>query len=231
MANYTIVTPQFNPVDYATRIRPLEQYKEAYDKQADALDEQAVLADAIGGLVDEGTDPALAKIYQNFSQNLQGTVSDLMESGDLGRARRDLSALRRSYASDIIPIKTAYDDRAKEAEEYRKKVMSDPTYIGTDPMSHSLDAYYKGRRPMDKGVSGELLYNMGAADAKAASSRRVIREKWGLDKGLGSQYFSQMIYEGWSEKDVQQALKNFDPSASAEDVKEASDAVKYLQND
>ena len=230
MANYTIVTPQFTPVDYQTRIRPLEQYKEEYDKRADALDEQAVLADAIGGLIDENKEPELADIYNQFSQNLGNTVADFMESGDLGSSRRALSHLRRDYANQLIPIKTAYEDRAKEAEEYRKRKLADDTYIGTDPLTHSLSDYYKGRRPNDKGLSGATLYNAGAADAKAATSRRVLRDKWALDKGLGSQYFSQMIYQGWSQDEVMAALKDFDPNASQEDVKEASDAVKYLQD-
>ena len=230
MPRYTAITPQFDPIDYQTRIRPLEQYKEEYDKRADALDEQAILADAIGGLIDENTDPGLADIYKRFSQNLGDTVSNLVETGDLGSSRRALSQLRRDYANQLVPIKTAYEDRAKEAEEYRKKKLADDTYIGTDPMSHSLSDYYKGARPNDKGLSGATLYNAGAADAKAATSRRVLRDKWALDKGLGSQYFSQMIYQGWSQDEVMAALKDFDPNASQEDVKEASDAVKYLQD-
>lgn len=230
MPRYTAITPQFDPIDYQTRIRPLEQYKEEYDRRTDALDEQAVLADAIGGLIDENREPELADIYKQFSQNLGDTVSNLMETGDLGSNRRALSQLRRDYANQLVPIKTAYEDRAKEAEEYRKKKLADDTYIGTDPMSHSLSDYYKGARPNDKGISGATLYNAGAADAKAATSRRVLRDKWALDKGLGSQYFSQMIYQGWSQDEVMAALKDFDPNASQEDVKEASDAVKYLQD-
>ena len=219
MPRYTMVTPQFTPVDYATRIRPLEQYKEEYDKRADALDEQGVLADAIGGLIDENKDPELAEQYRQFSDRLSNTVTNLMSTGDLGASRRDLSALRRSYANELVPIKTAYEDRAKDAEAFRNKKLQDPTFIGKDPLTHGLTEYLHGNKPNDKFVSGEVLYNAGAADAKAASSRRVIREKWGLDKGLGSQYFSQMIYQGWSQDEVQDALSKFDPTAQTLNLK------------
>jgi len=230
MPRYTQVTPTFTPVDYQTRIAPLEQYKDEYDKRLDKIEEQGLLADAIGGLIDENTDPELMDTYRDYSNRMQQTAKDLLDSGDLRSSRQSLIELRRDYANKLVPIQQAFNTRAEAAKSYREQKAKDPTYIGTDPLEHGLKDYMNGKSPNDKSVSGSQLYAMGQADAKAASSRRILRDKWGLDSTLGNQYFSRMIREGWSQEEVENALyKLSNGEATEADLKDASSAVRYLQ--
>lgn len=230
MPRYTQVTPTFAPVDYATRIAPLEQYKDEYDKRLDKIEEQGLLADAIGGLIDENTDPELMQVYNDYSTKMQNTAKDLLDSGDLRSSRQSLLELRRDYANKLLPIRQAFNNRAEAAKSFREQKAKDPTYIGTDPLSHGLKDYINGKSPNDKSVSGAQLYAMGQSDAKAASSRRILRDKWGLDSSLGNQYFSRMIREGWSQKEIEDALyKLSNGTATEADLKDASGAVRYLQ--
>lgn len=230
MPRYTQVTPTFTPVDYATRIAPLEQYKDEYDKRLDKIEEQGLLADAIGGLIDENTDKELMDTYRDYSNRMQQTAKDLLDSGDLRSSRQSLLELRRDYANKLVPIQQAFNNRAEAAKSYREQKAKDPTYIGTDPLSHGLKDYMNGKSPDDKSVSGAQLYAMGQSDAKAASSRRILRDKWGLDSSLGNQYFSRMIREGWSQKEIEDALyKLSNGTATEADLKDASGAVRYLQ--
>lgn len=230
MPRYTQVTPTFTPVDYATRIAPLEEYKDEYDKRLDKIEEQGLLADAIGGLIDENTDPELMQVYNDYSTKMQNTAKNLLDSGDLRSSRQSLLELRRDYANKLLPIQQAFNNRADAAKSFREQKAKDPTYIGTDPLSHGLKDYMNGKSPDDKSVSGAQLYAMGQSDAKAASSRRILRDKWGLDSSLGNQYFSRMIREGWSQKEIEDALyKLSNGEATEADLKDASGAVRYLQ--
>ena len=236
MPKYTAVAPTFTPLDYKTRIAPLEQYKEEYDKRMDALDEQGVLADAIGGLIDDKQDPELARIYNDYNDKMISTAQDLLRTGDLGSSRRALGELRRDYANKLIPIQQAYNTRAEAGKAYRDAKRKDPSYIGVDPLTHSLSDYMHGNMPDDKYVSGNQLYDFAMKDTAAASARNVLYGKWGLDKDLLSQYFGRQIITGFSEDEVGEALKYYmtdsgqDPSQiTGEDAKQVSGALRAIQ--
>lgn len=209
MPRYLQVTPQFNPISYEERIKPLEQYKQEYDKRMDAIDEQGLLADAIGGLIDENQDPELAQIYNEFSNKLTNTATDIVRTGSLGNSRRALRELRSDYANKLVPIQTAYNDRAQMAKEYRDAVAKDPTYIGTDPLNYGLKEFMKGKSPNDHAVSGAGIYKMAMESTAASSARNVLAGKWGLSPELASQYFGRIITTGFNEDTVREALKQY----------------------
>ena len=117
MPKYLQVTPQFNPISYAERIAPLEEYQKEYDKQMDALDEQGVLADTIKGLINEEQDAELMELYNNFNNKLNSVADEIIKTGRLGNSRRYLKELRHTYIDKLLPIQTAYNQRAKDAEK------------------------------------------------------------------------------------------------------------------
>lgn len=207
MPRYLAVAPTFNPIDYRTRIQPLEQYKEEYDKRLDALDEQGVLADAIGGLIDEQQDPELARIYKDYSNKMNTVASDLLRTGDLRSSRQSLRELRSDYANKLVPIQQAFNSRAEAGKAFRNAKMKDPSLRGNDPLSYSLSDYMGGKNPDVFTVSGDRIYAEGLADAKAQVSRvENVMKDWGLDPKLGSQYFSRLVANGYSADQVSAAL-------------------------
>ena len=225
MPRYTQVTPTFTPVDYQTRIAPLEQYKDEYDKRLDKIEEQGLLADAIGGLIDENTDPELMDIYRDYSNRMQQTAKDLLDSGDLRSSRQSLIELRRDYANKLVPIQQAFNTRAEAAKSYREQKAKDPTYIGTDPLEHGLKDYMNGKMPNDKTASGAALYTLGQNASKAASGREIRETAWALDRKLGNQFFTKIKQEGWSQDEVMYALENL---AKSNDKSISEDARKLI---
>ena len=239
MPKYTAVAPTFTPIDYATRIKPLEEYKQEYDKRMDALDEQSMLAEAIGGLIDPNNeeDKELLRTYTEYSNKMNNTAMDLLHSGDLGSSRRALSELRRDYASKLIPIQQAYNARAEEGKAFRDMKRKDPSYRGNDPLQNSLSSYMHGNMPDGFGISGDKVYNELFNDSKAQISRmRQVVKDWGLDDStFGGQYFVQQIAQGYKAEDVIASLatmagKSLEEVATQKDVKEMADAYKYMQS-
>lgn len=236
MPRYTAVAPTFTPLDYKTRIAPLEQYKEEYDKRMDALDEQGVLADAIGGLIDENQDPELARTYKDYNDKMVSTAQNLLQTGDLGSSRRALGELRRDYANKLVPIQQAYNSRAEAGKTYQSIIAKDPSYRGNNPVDDPLSAYMNGKMPDQFGISGDKVYAEGMADAKAQMTRirQVVRD-WGLDKRLNGQFFSEAYANGYDGKQVSEALaklagKDLRDIATQEGIGEITDAFGYIQD-
>ena len=232
MPRYSNVTPVFNPISYAERIAPLEEYQKEYDKQMDAIDEQGILADTIGGLIDRevDADKPLADKYDTFSNTLSEVTSELLRTGKLGSTRRTLNNLRRSYIKDLLPIQTAYNDRAADAKAFRDAKLKDQSLIGTDPLTHSLSDYMNGKNPDDKTISGNTLYAMGLADSKAASGREFRETAWRLDQNLGGQFFSRVQREGWNQNEVAAALRAMTQDKNSQISSDARKLLNYLND-
>ena len=236
MPRYTAVTPTFNPIDYQTRIRPLEQYKDEYDKRLDALDEQGVLADAIGGLIDEDQDPDLARLYRNYNDKMNATANQLLQTGDLGSSRQALRELRSDYTNKLLPIQQAFNSRAEAAKSFRDAKIKDPSLVGNDPVNTNLGSWMNGKMPDTFTVSGDSVYRQGLADAKAQSGRlRTVLKDWGLDENLGSQYFVQAYQYGYSADQIGEALaelagKDISDKSTLDGIGEIKSAYGYISN-
>ena len=236
MPRYTAVAPTFTPLDYKTRIAPLEQYKEEYDKRMDALDEQGVLADAIGGLIDENQDPELARTYKDYNDKMVSTAQDLLRTGDLGSSRRALGELRKDYANKLIPIQQAYNLRAEDAKADREMHRKDPSYRSNNPLNNPLSAYMNGNMPDQFGVSGDKLYAEGLADAKAQSERvhRILQD-WKVDPKLGNEWYTKRIASGYNADETAAMLAemagvDLDNAKTQEEIKQLSQAGQYVYN-
>lgn len=234
MPKYTAVAPTFTPLDYKTRIAPLEQYKEEYDKRMDALDEQGVLADAIGGLIDENQDPELARTYRDYNDKMVSTAQNLLQTGDLGSSRRALGELRRDYANKLIPIQQAYNLRAEDAKADREMRRKDPSYRSNNPLNNPLSAYMNGNMPDQFGVSGDKLYAEGLADAKAQSERvhRILQD-WKVDPKLGNEWYTKRIASGYNADETAAMLAemagvDLDNAKTQEEIKQLSQAGQYV---
>lgn len=236
MPRYSMVAPTFNPVDYKTRIQPLEQYKEEYDKRMDALDEQDVLASTIGGLIDENQDPELARVYKDYNDKMVNTANELLRTGDLGSSRRALRELRSDYANKLIPIQQAFNSRAEAAKSFRDAKIKDPSLVGNNPINTNLGSWMNGKSPDTFTVSGDKVYAEGLADAKAQSARlRTVLKDWGIDENLGSQYFVQAYQYGYSADQIGEALaelagKDLSDKSTIDGVDEIKSAYGYISN-
>lgn len=236
MPRYSMVAPTFNPVDYKTRIQPLEQYKEEYDKRMDALDEQDILASTIGGLIDENQDPELARVYKDYNDKMVNTANELLRTGDLGSSRRALRELRSDYANKLVPIQQAFNSRAEAAKSFRDAKIKDPSLVGNNPINTNLGSWMNGKAPDTFTVSGDKVYAEGLADSKAQSARlRTVLKDWGLDENLGSQYFVQAYQYGYSADQIGEALanlagKDLSDKSTLNGISEIRSAYGYIAN-
>lgn len=236
MPRYSMVAPTFNPVDYKTRIQPLEQYKEEYDKRMDALDEQDILASTIGGLIDENQDPELARVYKDYNDKMVNTANELLRTGDLGSSRRALRELRSDYANKLVPIQQAFNSRAEAAKSFRDAKIKDPSLVGNNPINTNLGSWMNGKAPDTFTVSGDKVYAEGLADAKAQSARlRTVLKDWGIDENLGSQYFVQAYQYGYSADQIGEALaelagKDISDKSTLDGIGEIKSAYGYISN-
>lgn len=236
MPRYSMVAPTFNPVDYKTRIQPLEQYKEEYDKRMDALDEQDVLASTIGGLIDENQDPELARVYKDYNDKMVNTANELLRTGDLSSSRRALRELRSDYANKLVPIQQAFNSRAEAAKSFRDAKIKDPSLVGNNPINTNLGSWMNGKAPDTFTVSGDKVYAEGLADAKAQSARlRTVLKDWGIDENLGSQYFVQAYQYGYSADQIGEALanlagKDLSDKSTLNGIGEIRSAYGYIAN-
>lgn len=231
MPRYIVNNAVFNPIDFSERIKPIDKYIETYNQQEAALDDTAIMADTIGSLIDPNVDPELYKTYQNYDKLINDTVDNMIKTGDISTSRGNLRTLKRKYASELIPIQTGYTARQEAIKRYDDAKGNDATYIGTDPRNYGISAYMQGKSPNDHSVSGNILYSMGQADAKAASARRVIVDDWKLDPELLNQVFKQGIATGYSVDEIGDVLLNDiikQKDATKEDKQKLNDAMKYL---
>lgn len=208
MPKYIVNTPTFNPIDFETRIKPMAAYADTFNKNLEALDQAGISGDAIGGLIDPNRDKELADVYNSYSTMLGDTVNTMLNSGDIGKARNNLRALRSKYANELVPIQQGYNSWQEAIKNYDAQKAKDPSLIGVDPRKYSISNYMKGQSPKDHAVSGQMLYSQGQNDAKAASARRVITDKWKLTPELMGQYFDKIKRTGFNQDELAQNLKD-----------------------
>lgn len=210
MPNYYIQATRghFNPLSFDELVKPLNMYKEYYDENEKAITEMRSQADLWDEIMKSEGDTDLANKYNQYSQGLNDAAQQL-SNGMSYNLRKQIQDLRAKSAM-VKQIENAYTLRAKDIDTYNELMMKDPSRIGAfDPSQRSLNDYMRGPVTNEYGVSGDRLYSLGNARAKAMSAQKDVFEK--PASVLGKQYFELKEKTGYSDEEITQMLKEHNP--------------------
>ena len=205
MARYIVTdSSYFQPFSYDDLVKPLQQMTEAHNAAADAYDQLSLETEALRNYISENEDDKQAKaMYDNYINKLHTLQDNLWNRGYNTGTRRDLSAARAAYASDITRLKTSVQTRQERSKEYWDARHKNPDLVtGFDPGSSGLDNYLAnseyGRNWFS--YSGTQFANEVATDLKA---RAMEMQRSYINNGLKVPgYLEYVIENGFSNDDI-----------------------------
>lgn len=178
MARYIITdSSYYQPFSYDELVKPIQQMTDAHNAAADAYDQLSLETEALRNYISENEDDKQAKaMYDNYINKLHTLQDNLWNRGYNTGTRRDLSAARAAYASDITRLKTAVQTRQERSKEYWDARHKNPDLVaGFDPGTGGLDNYLAdpeyGRNWYS--YSGNQFASEVAAEAKARGAELV----------------------------------------------------------
>ena len=201
----------FEPFTYDELAKPVMQAVEAHSATQDVYDTITAETEALRQyLLREPEDSEARRMYENYVAKLETLQNNLWTKGFNASTRRDLSAARAGYASDITRLGTAIKSRQDRSAEYWKTKHDHPDMImGTDPGLSPLDAYLGNDRFGQDyfSYSGDVFMNEVGNDAKARMDE-MLNDPRILDKYpqlVG--YIPILKKDGFSSSQVQNAVR------------------------
>ena len=189
-ATYLTIGSKFKPYSFEEYVKPLNMYKEEYQRQEDLYNTYAETAGLIGAdLNPELDNDILTNTYNPYMQALSSGADTLATEGLTPGGRKQLQELRRRFGREITPIKVASEARAKARENWDKMLAADKTLMtNANPYYKGVSSYMNGASPDTTYVSGNELYSRGQNLAEAFSkTMREVPEDERL--ALQGQYF------------------------------------------
>ena len=203
MANFSLSSrAKFTPFTFDEMVKPFQMYKEYYTQQeqlASALAEQAA---EWGQKLNEVTDHDTYQTYKNFESDLKDISERLVKYGLDPGLRANIQKMRHRYASEINPIKDAYNWRLQQIQQQIEGKSKGMVYEG-DAATTSLSDYV---------ANPNLVY--GYADSKAGYTR-LANAAEAIAQGLSEAKFSKnldnytkelLIRSGYDVNDVTTAI-------------------------
>jgi hypothetical protein len=167
----------FEPFTYDELAKPIMQTVEAHNAAQEQYDTLTSETEALRQyLLREPENSEARRMYDNYTAKLQALQDNLWRNGYSVATRRDLSAARAGYASDVTRLGTAIKARQDRSNEYWKIKHEHPDMImSSDPGLEKLDKYLAddtfGQNYYS--YSGEQFMNEVAADAKARANEFI----------------------------------------------------------
>lgn len=172
MANYSIVSnARFTPFSFDEMVKPFQMYGEYYAQQEQLASSLAEQAAEWGQKANETTDPITYQKYKSFEADLNRQSDRLLRQGLTPGLRADLQRMRKRYATEINPIKDAYNWKLQQIQQQAEGRAKGIVYAG-DAATTSLDEYI---------ANPTLIY--GSADSNAGYAR-VANAAQAIAKGL-----------------------------------------------
>ena len=204
MANYSIVSnARFTPFSFDEMVKPFQMYGEYYAQQEQLASSLAEQAAEWGQKANEATDPKTYQKYKRFEEDLNKQSERLLRQGLTPGLRADLQRMKKRYATEINPIKDAYNWRLQQIQQQAEGRSKGVVYAG-DAATTSLDDYI---------TNPTLIYS--SADSNAGYAR-VANAAQAIAKGLSEaqisgnldEYTKQLlIRSGYDANDVTTSVK------------------------
>lgn len=181
MANYSIVSnARFTPFSFDEMVKPFQMYGEYYAQQEQLASSLAEQAAEWGQKANETTDPITYQKYKSFETDLNRQSDKLLRQGLTPGLRADLQKMRKRYATEINPIRDAYNWRLQQIQQQAEGRDKGVIYEG-DAATTSLDDYI---------ANPTLIYS--SADSNAGYAR-VANAAQAIAKGLSEASISGRI--------------------------------------
>lgn len=197
-----VIDSKFRPFSYDELIKPLVQYKEAYDKVEADYSNLAAQTEQWKDIANQTQSPEAYAMYSKYANDLNKVVDDFSKGMTL-KNRSQLLAMKRRYASDIQPIARA-SEAMKEANDLRVKAGPDAIFeVGE---YNSLDQFLHGRTANNRYQSRDALTKRTAAMTEAAMASAMKDPEF--QKAMGDQYWMLTQHTGGSYEDLKAAIAN-----------------------
>ena len=196
------ITSKFRPFSFDELLKPMAIYKEAYDKAEEDYNSLAVQTEQWRDIANQTKSPEAYAMFNKYATDLQ-TATENFSKGMTLQNKGQLLAMKRRYASDILPIAKA-SEAMKEANEFRMKMGPDAIFeVGE---YDSLDKFLHGKTANNKYVSRDALTKRTAAMTEAAMASAMKDPEF--QKALGNQYWMLTQHIGGSYEDLKAAIAN-----------------------
>lgn len=195
------INSTFRPFTYDEMVKPLAQYKEAYDKVEQDYSDLVTQTEMWKDIATQENSPEAYAMYQRYSNELNAIVDDFSKGMNLNN-RRALIGMKRRYAQDITPIAQA-DAAMKEANDFRAKAGSDAIFEVSQ--YDSLDQFLHGKKANNRYQSREALTKKAAAMTEAAMAEAMKDPEF--KEVMGGQYWQIIQHSGGSYDELMEAMK------------------------
>ena len=191
------VNSKFRPFSYDELVKPLVQYKQAYDEVEKDYSTLAAQTEAWKDIATQENNPEAYAMYKKYSDELNTLTDDFSKGMNINN-RSQLMAMKKRYASEITPIAKA-DAALKEANKYRDTIYAkDPNAIFYKDRYSSLDDFLHGKTADNSYISGTQVTSRTAARAQA----------------VGTQLYNKYRAEGMKPNEAMAAIQS-DPTLQA----------------
>ena len=198
----------FEPFTYEQLSAPVREMAQAHLASQDAYDTISTEAEALRRYIEQEPEDSNARaMYNSYMDKLTSLQNNLWNNGYNAQTRRDLSAARAGYASDISRLGNAIQTRQQRSAEYWKTKHDHPDMImGDDPGLAGLDNYLADDRYGQNyySYSGHDFMNQVGADAKARASEMLKMPEVYNDPRLVG-YLERIEKDGFTSDEVARA--------------------------
>ena len=198
MPKYLVNTPTFTPVSFAERIKPIDAYKQTYDKISEDEMKTTALLDMIPSMLDTTNekDAALNQQYEDFRASMSNMV-DNIASGNLRNMAADARSLKENYTKYFAKIPIAYNAKMEAIKNFK----GGPDWLGDRPEYHPTSDYI-GTTPTYFGMGANDVYKTGK-DVMQGIAKSINNDlPWTRNPDLLNKYFTHVVEEGTSEAAV-----------------------------
>lgn len=185
---YITTGSQFTPYTFDELLKPFLLYKEELDKQTKDFEDYDTNAEAIGAFLDSNLDSDIYSTYTNYMDALNSAATDLSKQGLTPESKEKLSALKRSFNKDMLPIKAGIEARDKARQQWNELSAKDRTLMTSfNPNTASVSAFMNGKTPESINVSGKDLMQRAYNIAQVVSKNNIQDPEF--MKVMGGQYY------------------------------------------
>ena len=197
-----VIDSKFRPFSYDELVKPLTQYKEAYDKVEAQYSDLVSQTEQWKDIANRTKSPEAYAMYSKYANDLNNIVDDFSRGMTL-QNRSQLMSMKRRYASEILPIARA-SEAMKEANDLRVKASPDAIFeVGE---YDSLDQFLHGKTANNRLQSRDALTKRTAAITEAVMASAMKDPEF--KKFLGDQYWMLTQHTGGSYADLKTAIAN-----------------------
>lgn len=219
-----VINSQFRPFTYDEMVKPLVQYKEAYDKVEEDYSNLITQTEMWKDIANRENNPVAYEMYNRYSNDLAAITEDFSRGMNINN-RRALLGMKRRYYEDIQPIANASKKIEELSAEQRKLAASNPNLMFDRDFSSevSIDQMMENPNMSYRAIDGNDFYAKGAAITKAMSSRlntinpALRGQYWEIKKGFGEEAANQFLLDSNAIPELNEALNDLVSTADVPD--------------